>query len=113
MVLGIIFAVILLLLGIVFAYLMVTKPFGVDVTNLPQAIMGSDKKTSTYDNPILNTQQEIFLETLGVNTQTITTITPAQQSCAVSKLGQPRVDAIVAGSALTTSDYLKAGSCFK
>lgn len=111
-VMGVLFVAEIALIIIAFIYLAVTKPFGIDVTKLPQAIMGG-ANTSTYDNPIMNTQQEIFLENLGVDTRAVTTITPAQEACAVTLLGKARVDEIKAGSALTTSDYLKAGSCFK
>jgi len=112
-VLGVIFAVFLLLIVIAFAYLAITKPFGMNVIKLPAAIMGGNTNTNTPRNPILSPQQQNFLDTLGVNTQAIQSITPAQEDCAVSKLGQARVEAIKAGASLTTSDYLKAGGCFK
>ena len=111
---GVIFAVIIVIIIALALYIKISKPFGLELENLPQAIIGTDSKTqSTYDHPLLNTQQEIFLENLGVNTKTVpSSISPAQEACAVEKLGQTRVNQIKAGAQITTSDYLKAGNCF-
>ena len=113
-VMGLIFTVLLIIIASIIAFIAITKPLGINVTNIPAVITGtSDVTTSSYDHPALNTQQEVFLESLGVDTATLpSSITPAMEACAVGKLGQQRVDDIKAGSQLTTSDYLKAGSCF-
>lgn len=113
--LGIVFTVLIVLVIIVIIYMIIRKPFGVDVTTLPGVIFGTSETTeSSYDHPSLTAEQEIFLESIGVDTTTLSTsITAGQEACAVEKLGQKRVDEIKAGAELKTSDYLKAGSCFQ
>ena len=109
---GVIFAVIITIIIFLALYIKISKPFGLELENLPKAIIGTNNKTqSSYDHPLLNTQQEIFLENLGVNTKTVpSSISPTQEACAVEKLGQTRVDQIKAGAQITTSDYLNAGN---
>jgi hypothetical protein len=114
-ILGIIFSIFILLAVGLFAYLAIVKPFGISPTQVPAALIGNEEKTeSSYDHPFLSTEQEIFLENVGVDTAQIPVgITAGQEACAVEKLGQDRVDAIKAGADLKTSDYLKAGNCFQ
>lgn len=114
-VLGVIFAIILILLVIAISYILVTKPFDVDITKVPGALMGTSEVTeSSYDHPALTTEQEIFLERVGVDTtQLSTSISAEQEKCAVEKLGQQRVDEIKSGSELGATDYFKARSCFE
>ncbi len=112
-VIGIMAAVIvILIIGAVIA-LSIIKPFGLDVTKLPAAIinMNSDQPSS-YDHPLLSTDQEKVLESLGVDTKTLPTeITPAMEDCATDALGADRVKAIKDGAAPSFSDYLKAKDC--
>lgn len=110
-----VFFLVLILLGIgVFAYLSIAKPFGIEPANVPAAIFQAQEDTqSSYDHPALSEQQEIFLENIGVDTTQIPTrISAEQEACAVEKLGQERVDEILDGASLRTSDYVKAGGCF-
>lgn len=115
MILGIVFAVLILLVLAIFAYLWIAKPFGVDPAKVPGALLGGEEQTeSSYDHPALSTEQEIFLENVGVDTtQVPTTITAEQEACATEKLGEERVAEIKAGAEPTASDYFKAGSCFQ
>jgi hypothetical protein len=115
MVLGIIFSVILVIVIVIIIFVAIKKPFGLDVTQLPSAVLGTGEVTaSSYDHPVLSEEQEVFLENLGIDTETVpTTITAEQEACAVGKLGQKRVDEIKAGAALNSADYLKAGRCFQ
>lgn len=112
--LGIIFLIIIILSGILILYLSISKPFGLKITNLPTIIFNSDNQTeSTYDHPLLTDEQEILLESIGIDTTKIpTSLSEEQINCAVRKLGQKRVDEIMAGSSLQTFDYIKAESCF-
>lgn len=104
---------ILLVIGAVIA-LMIIKPFGLDVTKVPGAYLNmTSDAPSSYNHPLLSTEQEKLLESMGVDTATLpTSITPAQEQCAIDALGADRVNAIKAGSAPTLSDYLKAQGCY-
>lgn len=116
LVMGILFCLLIILVALAIGYLMYTKPFGVDVTQLPQAWQATQDEgaTSSYDHPSLTTEQEIFLEAVGVDiSQVSTTFTAEQEACARQELGDERVDAIIAGAAPTMSDYLRAGHCFE
>ncbi len=116
LIMGVLFVALIILVAIVIGYLMYAKPFGVDVTQLPQAWQASKEEgaTSPYDHPSLTTEQEIFLEAVGVDvSQVSTTFTAEQEACAREELGDERVDAIIAGAAPTMSDYLRAGHCFE
>lgn len=107
-ILGVIFALLILVIGII----IFIKPYGVDVIKVAPALF-NESTTSTFDHPYLTTQQEVILESAGVNLKTVPTeITPAQQDCSVSILGQTRVDEIIAGSTPSMSEILKVKSCF-
>lgn len=105
-----------LALSAVMAYVAITKPFGVKVTNIPSAIIkatGGEVK-STYDHPLLTTQQESTLESLGVDTQALpTSLTPQLKACFTTKLGADRVKVIEGGATITTADYFKVQSCLQ
>lgn len=95
-------------------FLAIKKPFGIQVQNIPAAIIKSTSgnSASTYDHPLLTTKQESTLESLGVDTSKLpTTLTNAQIECAAAKLGEKRAREIEAGSPITANDYLKAQSC--
>lgn len=113
MIFGIICAVILGLVIVAFIILAIVKPFGLNVTQIPKAII-SPPTESSYDHPLLTEEQEIMLESVGINPQDVPTeITPSQEACSVEALGQERVDAIKAGAAPSLSDYLKAKHCYE
>lgn len=111
---GVIFLFLILLIVIIGIYLSVKKPLGLEIADIPGAILAPTEVTeSTYDHPLLSEDQEVFLENIGVNTESIpAAITEEQQACAVEKLGQKRVDEILSGAEFKTTDYIKAGSCF-
>lgn len=115
MVLGAIFGIILLFIIGVIVYITVAKPFGIDITEIPSAIQKSSESTgSSYDHPLLNEEQEVLLENLGIDTKNIPTqITPAQENCAIDALGAERVKEIVSGATPSISDYLKAKHCLE
>ncbi|MBU1126380.1 hypothetical protein KJ758_02085 [Patescibacteria group bacterium] len=106
---GFIFIILLLIIA-----LAIIKPFGVNVLKAPALILGPSSETeSTYDHPLLSTEQEVMLESIGIDTTSIPTeITAAQQQCAVDALGEERATQIIDGSAPTVSDLLKAQNCF-
>jgi len=106
-------AFILLLLAVAI-YIAVAKPFGVKLTSIPGAIIqaGTGQTKSTYDHPLLTTEQESALESLGIDTRTLpTSITPAMMNCFELKLGSARAKEIEGGSAVTPADYFKVQSC--
>ncbi|MBU1203136.1 hypothetical protein KKH39_03820 [Patescibacteria group bacterium] len=72
-----------------------------------------DKNTNTnYDHPYMNDQQEQTLYNMGIDvSQLPTSITPEMQSCFVQKLGQDRVNEIIAGQAPSPLDLYKTKDC--
>ncbi len=114
MVIGIIAVIfIIMVIGAVVA-LIIIKPYGVDVTKFPDAYSKiKSGEASSYDHPLLSNEQEILLETAGVDVQNLPTeITPEQEQCAVEALGAERVNQINQGASPTLDDYLKAQDCF-
>ena len=104
--------IIIMIIGAVIA-LIVIKPFDLDLTKLPGAILQMDSNTpSSYDHPLLSTEQEKMLESMGIDTTEIPTqITPAMEQCAIEALGEERVNEIKSGATPGISDYLKAKHC--
>ena len=113
-VLGILAAFVLLFVVVVIAYLAITKPFGIKIQNIPNAIIKSqsgETKTSS-NNPLLTPEQETTLENLGVDASMLpTSISPELLSCFSAALGSERVKEIESGSSLTMTDYFKVESC--
>ena len=108
MIVGIIAIIFIFLVVILFIYLISTKPLGIDINPL-----NFNKVDATYDHPLLSADQEKTLQAIGVDVKSIpTSISPAQEKCAVYALGQDRVNQIKAGSAPSISDYLSAKNCF-
>lgn len=103
---------ILMVIGAIVALILI-KPYGLDVTKLPGAYLNmTSDAPSSYDHPLLSTDQEKLLESMGIDTATIpTTITPAQEQCAIDVLGADRVNEIKAGATPSLGDYLKAKDC--
>ena len=103
-----------LFIAVILGILFFVKPFGIDIQNIPGAMMNANDAAtkSTYDHPLLNTDQEILLQNLGVDTKALpASITDAQMSCFTSTLGASRVQEIQNGSAITVTDYFQAKSC--
>ena len=88
-------------------YILIKQPFGIKLFSKDET-----PNAETYDHPLLTNDQEKVLDSLGVDTATLQeTLTQEQITCFEGKLGQARVAEIVAGSAITTTDYLKASGC--
>lgn len=113
-VIGVIAAIIIIMIVGAIIALILIKPYGVDVTKLPGAYLKMQSgEASSYDHPLLSTEQEIILESIGVDTQTLPTqISPAQEQCAIEALGVERVNQIKQGASPSLDDYLKAQDCF-
>jgi len=117
--LGIIFLIILLCL----IYLWLFDPLGIRAlvkTNVsPISVIKTltGNSTITIDNidknPLLNEQQEAQLESLGIEPSDLPTeITSEMKDCFIEKLGTVRTTEIIAGTAPTAIDFMKARSCF-
>ncbi len=63
-------------------------------------------------NPALSATQEKALETFGIDPAAVpSSITPEQESCFVSILGEARVAEIKAGGIPTPAEYYRAKGC--
>lgn len=113
-VLGAIVATLFLLLILGIIALIIIKPFGINILKTPALINGPPSDaTSSYDHPLLSNEQEVMLETVGIDTETLPTeITAEQQQCTIDALGQTRTNEIMNGAAPSLSDFLKAQHCF-
>ena len=70
--------------------------------------------TEETTHELLNQEQVNALEDIGVDVDALpNTITPAMEACFVTKLGQNRVDEIIAGEAPSAIDLFKAKSCLE
>lgn len=98
--------------ALIIVFLIIVNPFGIDIVKVV-TILFSEEQTSTYDHPYLNTEQEALLESVGIDTTKIpTTITSEQQECAISILGEERVDEIINGSLPSIIEIFQAKGCF-
>jgi hypothetical protein len=109
--LGVVFFVLLLLVGI----FLWRDPF--DLRPLMSGFKNNsievNENNESGAHPLLSPGQEAALESIGVDPSKLPTeITPEQENCAVSKLGEERVREIKSGSTPSISDYLKAKDCF-
>jgi hypothetical protein len=114
--LGVIFVLILIIVVSFVIYFLIKKPYGIDLLKLPAVIKQEQGVTTTgesvYDHPLLDTEQEIFLENLGVDLETVPTeITQEQENCAVEALGAERVEELKSGGTPSISDYIKGKHC--
>ncbi len=110
----ILLVIVLILIAIgIFTYIAVAKPFGIDVFKIPSAVLNYGTGESTYNHPLLTKDQEVLLESVGVDTKSLPTqITNAQLDCATQQLGAERVNELKAGASPNLTDYLKAKDCF-
>jgi hypothetical protein len=68
--------------------------------------------TQTDKNPLLSPSQEKTLETFGIDPSAVpSSITPEQEACFVSILGEARVAEIKAGDTPTAAEFFQAKSC--
>ena len=106
-VLGVIFAVFLVLIIGGFIALVVMKPYGLDVL-----APFKENKAVPYDHPLLSSQQEKTLQNLGIDPAVLpTSITSAQTQCAMTALGQKRANEILAGATPTITEILTLKKC--
>lgn len=72
----------------------------------------TQREDNSDKHPILNAQQEATLESFGVDVSSLpTSVSPDMQACFVAKLGQQRVDQIIAGATPNAIDLFKAKDC--
>lgn len=112
-VLGVIF-LILILAGLLFYTVpsFGSSPAGTTITRVVTGGESSGGKENIDQNPMLNAEQEAALQSFGIDPANLPKeITPEQEACFVSKLGQQRVDEIKGGAAPTASDFFKARGC--
>ena len=106
---GVIFLIIILLIGI----FIIVKPYGVDIIKIIPIVLDENPKSS-YDHPFLTNQQELLLESVGIDPKNIPTeITPALHDCAILILGEKRMKEIASENNPTISELLKLKSCLK
>jgi len=111
-VLGIITGLVALIVIAVIVFFIVYKPFDLNLTDIPSMI-NSDITESSFDHPLLSEDQEIILESVGIDTSTLPTeITQKQIDCGVEALGEERALEIMAGSTPTLTDILQAQHCY-
>lgn len=83
-------------------------------TNAQSPAEANAETTEEDKNPILNSTQENALEIIGVDPASLpTSITPEQEACFVSILGQTRVDEIKAGNLPTATEFFQARGCIE
>lgn len=113
----------IVIVGII-VYLIVKKPFGIDVLKIPAAIEtlqqnkatategASTETTPTATNPLLTPEQSSALESLGIDPSTLpTSLTDTQIACLTTALGSARVEELKNGATPTVFDLAKASSC--
>lgn len=101
--LGVIFSIVLIA-GIFFYFADPLNFFGADASGTSGA--------SSDEHPLLSGSQEKALETFGIDPASVPSeITPEQEACFVSILGEARVAEIKAGATPTMAEYLKAKGC--
>jgi hypothetical protein len=106
-------AFILLIIFIAIAIILI-KPWGINVVDTGSALINPPTESTGYDHPLLNPQQESLLESAGIDPATVpTTLTPAQQQCAIDALGEKRAMELVAGATPSLTDITKAKNCFE
>lgn len=113
---ALLFGGLILFFLIIFLYILTAKPFGIDLQNVPSAILNTQDQpaSSASDNPLLSLEQNATLKSYGIDPSTLPTkITPEQLSCAEEKLGSTRFQELKEGSAPTLSDYFKAKDCLQ
>ena len=106
-------------LGVIFFIIIIATPYffifgpfkggSFDSNSVFQTGETSNEQT---DHPYLNESQENALRTFGINPASLPSeITPEQEACFESKLGEERVAEIKSGDSPTMDDYFKAKDC--
>lgn len=114
-IIGILAVVFIISVALLIAFLAIKKPYGIDVIKIaPALIQQKSSATPSYNHPLLNTEQELLLESVGIDLKDVpTNVTPAQEECSKKILGEKRVAEIKAGSAPSITEALQVQSCFK
>jgi len=106
-------AFILLIIFLVIAIILI-KPWGINVVDTGAALINPPTESTGYDHPLLSPQQEALLQSAGIDPATVpTTITPAQQQCAIDALGEKRAMELVNGATPSLTDITEAKQCFE
>lgn len=96
------------------SYLYLTNQFGprelLSASATPTATNEPNNNTSQFN---LSPAQKFFLEKAGIDTSKLPqTISPALEACLTKAVGVERAVQIKTGAVPTTTDLLKAQSCF-
>lgn len=114
------FTTVFVVLGVIFfiQLIVLTYLFVIDPFNLKPVLFGSGSSVQTgtntlgSKNPALNSAQEKALETFGINPEAVpSSISPEQEPCFVTMLGQARVNEIKAGGTPTATEFFQAKGC--
>lgn len=104
--------VIFLILIISIPYFFIFGPLKVGSFDSSKIIGNSEENSEQTDHPYLNESQESALRAFGIDPASLPSeITPEQEACFESKLGEERVAEIKAGDSPTATDYFKAKDC--
>ena len=100
----------------IFAYVIIKNPFGlggvVETSILKQDVAENLEKYKDYDHPLLTEEQETAVIEAGLDIEQIPTeITSEQVQCGIDKLGQDRINEIIAGSEPTPFEVVKILPC--
>lgn len=107
-VLGVIFFSLLLIGSILFIF----DPLNLRSVYSNNVPTTGDVNSGEGGHPYLNESQANALRTFGIDPASLPSeITPEQQACFESKLGEERVAEIKAGDSPTATDYFKAKDC--
>lgn len=113
-VIGVITTALILLIVLVAITIILIKPWGIDVVDTGSALINPPTESTGYDHPLLNPQQEALLESAGVDPSKVpTSLTPAQQQCAIDALGEKRAMELVNGATPSLTDITEAKQCFE
>ncbi len=75
---------------------------------------GQAPAVKSYDHPLLNDEQEQFLENIGIDVETLPTeISPDMIACFQEELGEERVKEIIGGATPGVLDIVRARPCLK
>ncbi len=106
--LGIIFFIIILTAG----YFFIFDPLNIKSFFIDNTSSSRNLDSNEDSHPYLNESQESTLRTFGIDPASLPTeITPEQEACFESKLGEERVNEIKSGDSPSEEDYFKAKDC--
>lgn len=113
------FTIFFVTLGVIFLLLIIAAVclFIIDPLNLRSVYFNNSATPSSTDSaqgdhPYLSESQEKALRAVGVDPASLPSeITPEQEACFESKLGEARVAEIKSGDSPTMNDYFQAKDC--